>query len=79
MGELDDGTGISVGDEGPGIPDGKADRVFVDGYTTDEDGTGVGPTIVRQVVSAHGREISATESADGGARFEITGVDPVEE
>jgi signal transduction histidine kinase len=34
--------------------------------------------IVERVVNAHGWEIQVTESADGGARFEITGVEAVD-
>ncbi|WP_435065438.1 sensor histidine kinase [Halobaculum sp. EA56] len=79
VGDLDDGSGIYVEDDGPGIPAEDADRVFDDGYTTDEDGTGLGLTIIQQVVSAHGWEISVTEGTDGGARFEIVGVDPVDD
>jgi K+-sensing histidine kinase KdpD len=36
--------------------------------------TGFGLAIVEQVVDAHGWELRVTEGADGGARFEITGV-----
>jgi signal transduction histidine kinase len=31
--------------------------------------------IVRQVVEAHGWDVEVTGSDDGGARFEITGVE----
>jgi len=42
---------------------------------TAEGGTGFGLAIVREIVDAHGWEIAVTETADGGARFEITGVE----
>lgn len=51
------------------------ERVFESGYSTSKDGTGFGPSIVRQVVEAHGWTVDVTEAADGGARFEITGVE----
>lgn len=38
-------------------------------------GTGFGLSIVKEVVEAHNWEISITESAADGARFEITGVE----
>ena len=43
---------------------------------TADDGTGLGLAIVRAVVEAHGWDIRATESDQGGARFEVTGVEP---
>jgi PAS domain S-box-containing protein len=73
VGELADG--FYVADDGNGIPESEQDDVFEAGYTTTEQGTGFGLSIVKQVVEAHGWEISITESAEGGARFEVTHVD----
>ncbi|MFC7323983.1 sensor histidine kinase [Halorubrum rutilum] len=78
VGDLADGTGIYVEDDGRGIPEDERDDVFVDGYSTAASGTGLGLTIIQQVVSAHGWEIAVTESAEGGARFEISGMEFVE-
>ncbi|OYR50781.1 HAMP domain-containing sensor histidine kinase [Halorubrum sp. Ea8] len=75
VGDLADGSGIYVEDDGAGIPEAERDEVFVDGYTTGASGTGLGLTIIQQVVSAHGWEVAVTESAAGGARFEITGME----
>ena len=72
VGDLADG--FYVEDDGPGIPEDERTDVFEMGYSTTGDGTGFGLSIVREVVEAHGWEISVTESGDGGARFEITGV-----
>jgi len=47
--------------------------VFNRGFSTGNDGTGLGLAIVE----AHGWSITASEGADGGARFEITGVETV--
>ncbi|MBB6644919.1 PAS domain-containing protein [Halobellus ruber] len=47
------------------------DNVFDAGYTTTEEGTGFGLSIVKQVVDAHDWEIRVTEGTDGGARVEI--------
>jgi signal transduction histidine kinase len=68
-------AGFYVADDGPGIPEAERDRVFDVGYTTAEEGTGFGLNIVREVAAAHGWNVRVTESADGGARFEVTGVD----
>lgn len=77
VGELDDGFYIE--DDGPGIPETKRDEVFDAGVSTSQEGTGFGLSIVRRIVEAHGWEIHVTEGADGGARFEITGVEFVTE
>ncbi|PSQ39610.1 hypothetical protein BRD07_08455 [Halobacteriales archaeon QS_9_68_42] len=74
VGMLEDGEGFYIADDGPGIPDHKRDEIFEAGYTTGEEGTGLGLAIVRSIVEAHGWEIAAAESAGGGARFEISGV-----
>jgi signal transduction histidine kinase len=78
VGDLGDGDGVYVEDDGVGIPEAERDQVFVDGFTTGDSGTGLGLTIIQQVVSAHGWTVSVTESDAAGARFEIRGMDPVE-
>jgi PAS domain S-box-containing protein len=67
--------GFYVADTGPGIPESDREEVFEAGYSTDEDGTGFGLRIVEQVADAHGWETTVTESEQGGARFEFTGVE----
>jgi signal transduction histidine kinase len=76
IGDLPDERGFFVQDDGPGIPESDRDVVFDHGYTTDDAGTGFGLSIVGEVVEAHGWSITITESPDGGARFEIAGVEP---
>jgi signal transduction histidine kinase len=76
VGELDDG--FYVADDGPGIPAGERENVFDAGYSTSTDGTGFGLSIVREVADAHGWTVRAVESDDGGARFEVTGVEFVD-
>jgi signal transduction histidine kinase len=49
--------------------------VFEAGHTTSETGTGFGLRIVERIATAHGWTIAVTEGADGGARFEVTGVE----
>ncbi|WP_254830361.1 sensor histidine kinase [Haloglomus salinum] len=70
--------GFLVADDGPGIPEDEREKVLRMGYTTEDDGSGIGMAIVREVVSAHGWSISVGESASGGARFDVTGVEPVD-
>lgn len=73
VGELDEGFYIE--DDGPGIPQDTRDDVFEAGYSTSKEGTGFGLSIVKQVTEAHGWTIGVSEGSNGGARFELTGVE----
>ncbi|MBX0325172.1 PAS domain S-box protein [Halomicroarcula sp. F13] len=77
VGVLDDGFYIE--DNGPGIPESRRDDVFTPGYSTSEAGTGFGLSIVKQVVEGHGWVVRVTDGSNGGARFEITGIHPINE
>jgi signal transduction histidine kinase len=67
--------GFYVENDGPGIPADERERVFESGVTSSESDTGFGLAIVEEIAAAHGWDVVATEGSDGGARFEITGVD----
>ncbi len=73
VGELDDG--FFVEDDGPGIPEEKRETVFESGYSSEKENTGLGLSIVKTIAEAHGWTVSIAEGREGGARFEITGVD----
>jgi signal transduction histidine kinase len=68
--------GFYVADDGPGIAPAARERVFDPGYTSDDHGTGLGLAIVERIVDLHGWSIAVTTGTDGGARFEITGLEP---
>lgn len=70
-----DETGFVFEDDGTGIPAEQRDSIFEHGFSTRADGTGLGLSIVADIVEAHGWEIHVSESEDGGARFEVTGVE----
>lgn len=70
-----EGNGFYIEDDGPGIPAEQQSAIFERGYTTSAAGTGLGLSIVREIATAHGWEITVTDSENGGARFEITGVE----
>jgi len=72
VGKLD--NGFYVEDDGPGIPEDDCDEVFDAGYSTSDEGTGFGLSIVQQVVDAHDWDICVTIGSEAGARFEITDV-----
>ncbi|MFD1587163.1 histidine kinase N-terminal 7TM domain-containing protein [Halorientalis brevis] len=72
VGDVEDG--FFVADDGPGIPEAERDSVLDKGYTTADDGTGFGLSIVQTAVQSHGWDVEITDSESGGARFEISGV-----
>jgi signal transduction histidine kinase len=73
IGPLSDG--FYVEDNGPGILEEDQETVLQSGYSTNHGGTGFGLAIVRQVAEAHRWEITVTDGADGGARFEFSHVE----
>jgi two-component system, LuxR family, sensor kinase FixL len=62
---------VSMHDTGPGLPAGSEDLVFEPFYTTKPTGMGMGLSIVRSIVEAHGGSIHATNHEDQGAVFEV--------
>ncbi|MFC7225059.1 PAS domain S-box protein [Halalkalicoccus sp. GCM10025322] len=72
-------NGFYVEDNGPGISENERDDVFNAGYTTAKDGTGFGLSIVKQIADAHDWKVRVIDGSDGGARFEITGVESAAE
>jgi PAS domain S-box-containing protein len=75
VGELNEGAGFFVEDDGSGIPAHEREAVFENGYSTAPAGTGFGLTIAKTVAEAHGWTVRATDGRDGGARFEFVGVE----
>lgn len=63
---------VSVEDDGVGISDEVKAQLFVPFFTTKSEGTGLGLSTSQRIVSDHGGEIYADDSAQyGGARFEV--------
>jgi signal transduction histidine kinase len=71
VGLLPRDAGFYVADDGPGIPETDRERVFERSYTTSSHGTGLGLTIVRETVEAHGWTVRVVDAVGGGARFEV--------
>ena len=71
VGLLDNDQGFYVADDGAGIPSEVHEHIFDQGYSTADQGSGFGLAIVKGIAEAHGWTVEATESADGGARFEV--------
>ncbi len=64
-------TIIEVEDNGPGVPADKAAEMFLPFFTTKPTGTGVGLSLARQIVLAHGGSLTYQPGASGGALFRI--------
>ena len=63
---------VEVRDTGPGLePDG-ADRVFEAFYTTKPEGVGIGLSISRSIVEAHGGRLWANPNTPYGAIFRLS-------
>ncbi len=87
MSAVDDGTGellisteqnqgggvlIAVRDRGPGIDADNIERVFESFFTTKSDGIGIGLSICRSIVEAHGGRLWASANVPRGATFQFT-------
>jgi C4-dicarboxylate-specific signal transduction histidine kinase len=69
-----DGDGrllASIADRGSGIPPEAADRLFEPFFTTKPQGLGLGLSICRSIIVAHGGRLWADNNADGGATFTL--------
>ncbi len=62
---------VSVSDTGPGIPPDKLKEIFDPFFSTKEKGMGMGLSIARTIVEAHGGQLMAENRAGGGAMFRM--------
>ena len=66
---------LEVADSGPGIPEDEISHVFerfFRGRAAGAAGSGIGLTVVRDLVKAHGGDVSAANATSGGATFRVT-------
>jgi len=63
---------IAVADTGPGLPQTVRERLFQPFVTTKPAGLGVGLSICRAIVQAHGGNLSAEDNPSGGTVFRLT-------
>jgi PAS domain S-box-containing protein len=67
-----DTIGIEVVDTGPGFDEGQARQLFNAFYTTKTAGMGIGLSVSKTIIEAHGGTISARNRSQGGASFVIS-------
>jgi signal transduction histidine kinase len=63
---------VVVEDQGPGIDPDVAERLFDPFFTTKGHGTGLGLSVTRQIVAAHGGTIRHEARPGGGSRFVLS-------
>jgi signal transduction histidine kinase len=66
------GVRIAVRDWGPGLKPESVDRLFDPFYTTKPDGMGMGLSICRSIIEAHGGRLWAAINVPQGAIFQFT-------
>ena len=62
---------VTIGDSGPGIDSENLDRIFEPFYTTKSDGMGMGLSICRSIIEAHGGQLTAAPAKPCGTNFQI--------
>jgi signal transduction histidine kinase len=62
---------VSVKDQGPGFADGDLSKLFDSFFSTKKTGMGLGLSIARSIVEAHGGTIRAERGPSGGAVFHV--------
>jgi PAS domain S-box-containing protein len=67
-----DGVTVAVRDSGPGLKPQSLDHLFDPFYTTKPAGMGMGLSICRSIIEAHGGRLWATANAPRGAVFQFT-------
>ena len=63
---------IEVADNGMGIADDVADKIFIPFFTTKREGSGVGLALTRQIMLAHGGNVRMTTEPGKGSCFTLT-------
>jgi two-component system nitrogen regulation sensor histidine kinase NtrY len=62
---------IVISDNGPGVPPGDREKLFMPYYSTKGRGSGLGLAIVRRIVAEHGGSIEVGDNVPQGSRFVI--------
>lgn len=65
------GVRIDVRDQGIGVPADQLERIFDPFFTTKDAGTGLGLSVVHQIVTQHGGAVTAERNPDKGMTFRV--------
>jgi two-component system, NtrC family, nitrogen regulation sensor histidine kinase NtrY len=71
VGEGRGGTEIAIADRGPGMPAAVLELALVPFFSTKADGTGLGLTLSREIVEAHGGRLELRSRAGGGLEVRV--------
>ncbi|WP_246641427.1 trifunctional serine/threonine-protein kinase/ATP-binding protein/sensor histidine kinase [Paraburkholderia edwinii] len=63
---------VAVSDSGPGVPSTNRNRLFAPFYTTKASGLGMGLSICRSIIEAHGGALGVSANLPRGAVFEFS-------
>ncbi len=69
--QRDGAVRIRVQDSGPGLTDASVRRIFTPFFSTKPEGMGVGLSISRSIVEAHGGRLDLAANTSNGATFEL--------
>lgn len=64
--------GFTIADDGPGIPADAAGSIFTPFFSTKPTGQGVGLTLMREILEAHGATYQLKTEEDGWTRLRVT-------
>ena len=67
-----DGVLVAVRDSGPGLTPGTLEHIFQAFHTTKPNGLGLGLSICRSIIEAHGGRLWASANVPRGAIFQFT-------
>jgi signal transduction histidine kinase len=62
---------LHIDDHGPGLPAAPTD-IFAPFYTSKKNGTGLGLTVCRKIIEAHGGSVSLEDRPGGGCRATVS-------
>ena len=69
--KLDGKIHVKVSDNGPGIPEEIMENIFVPFYTTKKEGSGIGLSLSKQIMTLHGGKIQISQNEKRGTTIHL--------